>query len=219
MIEKGRLYKLNIMNKKILLGASLFLFLGIALFIPQTQAAEVPARIVLSVQEKAALEQSLVALTAVLSNLQTTLEQNKALPQNSDQIVIALSDINKSLAKINVSIDAKTLAVASDGIEVLNNFSPKPLIVEKQKAEQVVKQSENNDLAQTETAAEAGNDLSASASEESGSLMANIRSLFNFKVGAFLGILLLIGVATFMMRGKKDVSQSDVKNNNQLVKA
>src|SRR3989344_2465812 len=103
------------MSKIISLGfigvlAGIFLFSA-----PSAYAVEIPANqanISISKEEVVILQQSLLALTMVLTDLQATLVKSKDLPPNMAQIIASLSNIGKSLAQISVTMEKRGLVVA-----------------------------------------------------------------------------------------------------------
>src|SRR3989344_3777253 len=103
------------MSKIISLGfigvlAGIFLFSA-----PSAYAVEIPANqanISISKEEVVILQQSLLALTMVLTDLQATLVKSKDLPPNMAQIIASLSNIGKSLAQISATMEKRGLAVA-----------------------------------------------------------------------------------------------------------
>ena len=103
------------MSKIISLGfigvlAGIFLFSA-----PSAYAAEIPAsqtNISISKEEVVILQQSLLALTMVLTDLQATLAKSKDLPPNTAQIIASLSNIGKSLVQISVTMEKRGLVVA-----------------------------------------------------------------------------------------------------------
>lgn len=155
----------------------------------EVQAAEAvgAAAKVLTAEETIIFQQSLVILAETLEYLRLYIEKNKTLPPNADQIVLTLSNINKTLSEISPMIDKKVLA----GIKV--------------KTEKDVKESKAAIFEEAEIAAKA----EAPAAEARSSLLANVRFLFDWKAWGIIFILLIIGIAVFLrMRIGQEAVQS-----------
>ncbi len=177
------------------------------LYAPQTQAAENPNQVVLTAEEMAMLQQSLIALTGVLQNLQLALSQTQTLPPNTSQIITALMDINKSLIQISVAIGQKSLAVSA------NPLAPKvPVAVVdiEEKSKAVSEKSDELAFSKSDMFAEENEPVVEN--ENGSSLLAAVKFLFNPKIGGIVVIILLIGaVAFWRTREKFETEKSQSK--------
>jgi uncharacterized protein YjeT (DUF2065 family) len=199
---------------KIILFGFVAILAGIFLFsAPSAYAEEIPASPVsakeisapLTQEEIVILQQSLAALTAVLTNLQATLAKSNDLPQNTAQIIASLSDIGKSLAQISATMEKRGLAVAAPKVTI----SQAPLVtIQSSEAvessdEEVISESI---FAESEGQLETLLEGSGAETESNRTLMASISAIAGQKITWVVVVLLAIGAVLFWkMRGGQEV--------------
>lgn len=219
-LRKGRrlvYFNLTFNMSKIILFGFVAVLAGVLFFgVFSAYAAEVPTSLVskseasapLTQEEIVILQQSLVALTAVLTDLQATLAKNNNLPQNTDKIIASLSDIGKSLAQISATMEKRGLAVAVPASAVQS-----PLITI-QSSEAAVENSEEaviseSSFAESENQFETLLEGGGVETESNRTLMASISAITRQKITWVVVVLLAIGAILFWkMRGGQEAAKA-----------
>ncbi len=188
--------------------AGIFLFSASSAY-----AAEIPANQInasISKEEIAILQQSLLALTMVLTDLQATLAKSKDLPPNTAQIIVNLSNIGKSLAQISATMEKRGLAVAMPKTATLQASLVAVQKVNEEVAENSVEaailesglaESENQSESQLETF------LGESDAETEGqrTLIASIGAIASQRITWIIIVVLAIGAALlWKMKGGQE---------------
>lgn len=204
------------MSKIILLGfisvlAGIFLFSASSAY-----AAEIPvnqANISISKEEIVILQQSLLALTMVLTDLQATLAKSKDLPPNTDKIIVNLSNIGKSLAQISATMEKRGLAAAMPKTTI----PQAPLVVVQKANEEVAKNSIETTILESslaESESQSENSLETLLGENSAetesekSLIASIGTIAGQRITWIILVILAIGGVLFWkMRSGQEVAK------------
>ena len=199
------------MSKIISLGfigvlAGIFLFSA-----PSAYAAEIPAsqtNISISKEEVVILQQSLLALTMVLTDLQATLAKSKDLPPNMAQIIAGLSNIGKSLAQISATMEKRGLAVAPAAVVQA------PLVVVQESGKAAVESfdeaavSESN-FSNPENQLETLLGESGAKTESQKTLVASIGAIASQRITWIIVIVLAIGaVLLWKMKGGQETAKT-----------
>lgn len=196
------------MSKIILFSFVLFLAGAFIFNVSLASAAEISvSQTNISKEEIVILQQSLVALTEVLINVQAELAKSKDLPQNTAQIISNLSNISKSLAQISVTIEKRGLAVEAPKI-----ITPQaPLVVVQKSNEITVKNFDEAtvleaNIAESENQLETMLETSNVENQERGNLLASIGAIAGQRITWIVAVLLAIGAVLFWkMRGTQEV--------------
>ena len=197
---------------KIILSGFVGVLAGIFLFsAPSAYAAEIPAsqaNISISKEEIVILQQSLLALTMVLTDLQVTLAKSKDLPPNMAQIIAGLSNIGKSLAQISATMEKRGLAVAPAAVVQA------PLVVVQESGKAAVESfdeaavSESN-FSNPENQLETLLGESGAKTESQKTLVASIGAIASQRITWIIVIVLAIGaVLLWKMKGGQEAAKA-----------
>lgn len=197
----------------------LFIFIGflacVSVFsISTASAAEVTVNQTnasISKEEIVILQQSLLALTMVLTDLQATLAKSENLPSNTAQIIINLSNVSKSLAQISATMEKRGLAVVMPKAVT----SQAPLVVVQKVSEEVAKNSIETTILESslaESESQSENSLETLLGENSvetesqKSLIASIGAIAGQRITWIIIVILAIGGILFWkMKGGQEV--------------
>ena len=201
------------MSKIILLMLTSFLVGAFILSAPTASAAEIPANQInasISKEEVVILQQSLLALTMVLTDLNAVLAKSENLPQNTDKIIVNLSNISKSLAQISATMGKRGLAVEMPKITV----PQAPLVVVQKVNEKMAENSIETAILES-SEAESENQLetllgeSEAETESQRTFMASIGAIAGQKITWIVVVLLAIGGVLFWkMRSGQEVAKA-----------
>lgn len=168
----------------------------------------------ISKEEIVILQQSLLALTMVLTDLQATLAKSENLPPNTAQIIVNLSNVSKSLAQISATMEKRGLAVAAMSKVVIPQA---PLVVVKKVSEEVVENSIEttileSSLAESESQSENSIETllgeSGAETESQKSLIASIGAIAGQRITWIIIVILAIGGILFWkMKGGQEVAK------------
>ena len=203
----------NIMSKIILLALAGFLVGAFILSAPMASAAEIPVNQInasISKEEVVILQQSLLALTMVLTDLNAMLAKSENLPQNTDKIIANLSNISKSLVQISATMEKKGLAVEMPKIAI----PQAPLVVVQKTNEKITEDSIETAILES-SQFESENQLetllgeSEVETESQRTFMASIGAIAGQKITWIIIVILAIGGVLFWkMRGGQEVAKA-----------
>lgn len=164
----------------------------------------------ISKEEIVILQQSLLALTMVLTDLKVTLAKSENLPPNTAQIIVNLSNIGKSLAQISATMEKRGLAVAMP-----EAATPQaPLVAIQKVSEEVVNDSVEaaileSGLAESENQSESQLETllgeSGAEKENQRTLVASIGAITSQRITWIIAVILVIGAVLFWkMKGGQE---------------